>query len=434
MNLGDSVTTWRGLSYGLYGLMLVAFATAVAIFLAAGSGSSTSAETLTLIPIPFIFGTVGLLLRIRVAENRMGWVFLLGGTLFAIYVVTYTYYFWGVVGDWPAVWPAALVSYMFYMPAMLALISLPLLLFPTGLPPSRRWRWVPWVMALFVGLNSLFLILSPQLPSDELGPRNPDEIVVGSVTIEEGLPVVTVDNPLGIEALAESGNSPLMSPFIVLMAASFLGPAASMVDRLIKSRGEERLQIKWLGLSALIAALGLGGFYVTQVLAPDSSVLAPLLAVGLIGVLGIPMAAGVAIGRYRLYEIDRLISRTISYAVIVGLLGLVFATGVVWLPTVLGLEDSPLLVASATLLVAALFNPLRTRIHRAVDRRFNRSRVKSQQVALEFAERLRQADGADEILGLWLATVSESLEPEVAGVWLTDETPPEGTTLQQSRT
>lgn len=412
----------RPFALSLFGLMVCAFAVAAMVVSQGGSLVLDSVESLVLVPIPVVFGSVGLLLALRVPENRVGWVFLIGGALFSLYIASYSYFFWGVVAGWPVVGLVGLVSYLLYMPAILSLTALPLLLFPTGRPPSIRWRWVMRALVLFVALNSVFLVVSPQLPSDDLGSRNPDEIAVGSVSVEAGETVILVDNPLGVDRLPD-WEGVLAPAFLLLLAVSFLGPAASMVYRLTSAVGEERLQIKWLGLSALIAGLGLGSFYVIQAVIPDAAVLEPLLAVGLIGLLGIPVAAGVAITRYRLYEIDRLISRTISYAVIVGMLGLLFAAGVVWLPTALGLEDSPLVVAATTLLVAALFNPLRTRVQRAVDRRFNRSNYLSQQVAQQFATELQTADSLDEILDMWLETVSGSLAPEAAAIWLADPKP-----------
>ena len=405
------------LALGVYGLMVGGFVVAGVVASQGGSLVLDSVESLALMPIPVVFGTVGLLLALRVPENRVGWVFLVGGTLFSLYIASYAYFFWGVVTGWPAVGLIGLLSYVLYMPAILSLTALPLLLFPTGHVPSDRWRWVLRALVLFVALNAVALVISPQLPSDTLGSRNPDEIAVGSVSIEAGQRVILVANQLGVENLPDWVDA-LNPVFLALLAVSFLGPAASMVYRLTRAQGEERLQIKWLGLSALIAGLGLGSFYVIQSLIPEAALLDSLLGVGLVGLLGIPVAAGVAITRYRLYEIDRLISRTISYTVIVGLLGLLFAGGVVWLPTALGLNDSPLLVAATTLLVAALFSPLRTRVQNKVDRRFNRSNYLSAQVAEQFNVELQTADDLDEILGIWLETVSESLAPEAAAIWL----------------
>lgn len=133
----------------------------------------------------------------------------------------------------------------------------------------------------------------------------------------------------------------------------------------------------------------------------------------------IPASIAVAILKYRLYEIDRIISRTVSYGLIVGFLGLVFAAGAVWLPSTLQVENQ-LFVAATTLAVAALFNPVRRRIQSGVDRRFNRSRYDTQRVMDEFAGSLQQGVDQAEVVEGWTEVVSETMQPETAGVWIKD--------------
>lgn len=123
--------------------------------------------------------------------------------------------------------------------------------------------------------------------------------------------------------------------------------------------------------------------------------------------------------RYRLYDIDRIISRTLSYALVVGLLGLIFAAGVVLAPSAVpGFEDSALVVAASTLVVAALFNPLRLRIQESVDLRFNRSRFDAERVMDGFVSSLRDQVDPDSVLGGWVDVVSETMQPAEVSVWV----------------
>ena len=133
----------------------------------------------------------------------------------------------------------------------------------------------------------------------------------------------------------------------------------------------------------------------------------------------VPVVIGLAVFKYRLYDIDRIISRTVTYALIVGLLGVVFAVGVVLIPNSLpGLEDSALLVAGSTLAVSALFNPLRRHVQELVDRRFNRSRYDAERIMEGFAGSLRDRVELDGVVGGWLAVVSDTMEPASLGVWV----------------
>lgn len=139
----------------------------------------------------------------------------------------------------------------------------------------------------------------------------------------------------------------------------------------------------------------------------------------LVGSLGIPLAVAVAILRYHLYEIDRIITRTAAYAVLVTVLGGVFAVGVVVVPNlIMSGEAPPWLVAATTLLVAALFNPLRKMIQTSVDRRFNRSRYDAERVVDRFTDSLRDRVNEDSVVDGWIAVVSETMQPASVGIWM----------------
>ena len=202
----------------------------------------------------------------------------------------------------------------------------------------------------------------------------------------------------------------MSSAFYFLLALSIIGASASLLIRWRASRGLERLQIKWLAIAAslVVLALAVAGFN-TQALWEIVLVAAALSL--------IPVAIGIAILRYRLFEIDRIISRTVSYGLVVGMLGLV-ALGLVTLLTGFLPSDDPLVVAVATLAVAALFNPLRKRVQLLVDRRFNRARYDSQRVIDDFAETLRDETDPDEVVDGWVGVVEDTVQPTTVGVWV----------------
>jgi hypothetical protein len=133
-----------------------------------------------------------------------------------------------------------------------------------------------------------------------------------------------------------------------------------------------------------------------------------------------PIAIGIAVFRYRLFEVDRFISRTVSYALVVGFLAAVFVAGVTWIPNALGLGDSPLLVAASTLAVAAIFNPLRRQTQVWVDRRFNRSHYDAERVMESFAGSLQTRVDPDGVMDDLVDVVSEAMQPESVGAWVRD--------------
>jgi hypothetical protein len=186
------------------------------------------------------------------------------------------------------------------------------------------------------------------------------------------------------------------------------------VVRWVRSHGIERQQMKAVVLAFSLFAIGMAIEFGVQQDHPVGSVL--LIAGGLL----IPVSIGVAIVRYRLYDIDRLVSRTVTYALVAGLLAVIFAAGVVWIPSALRLGDSQLLVAGSTLAVAALFNPLRKRIRSLVDRRFNRSRYDAERVMDEFADSLRDRVDPDGVVEGWVGVVNGTMQPSTVGVWVRD--------------
>lgn len=410
----------RPLAVGAWVLMLLGVGTTAALQLSGPGAESSDAGTLIVILlIPLVYGTAGLILTHRVPANRIGWVFLVGGALFAVWTATYSYMNVGLPADWPGVSVAAWVNFTIYMPAILALVALPLLLFPDGRVPSPGWRWVLRVVMTF-GVSWVILqALTPEY-TVPLEDTNPKEISPRyEVVTEEGEPAALVENPIGWQGLRglQTGLPGLL--FLALLGSSFLGPAAAMAFRFWRSAGVERLQLKWLAYSASIAAFGLGVLYTIQEMSPGLSVLGIVEPVALLGVLGIPITAGLAVARYRLYDIDRIVSRTVTYAVVVGLLLAVYAGAVTLLTQVLPI-DSNLPIAVSALAAAALFNPFRRRIQHRVDRRFNRTRYEAQRELEAFTARLRGTTDAGEVQADLTDVIDRTLQPSQVGLWIRD--------------
>jgi uncharacterized membrane protein YdcZ (DUF606 family) len=186
-----------------------------------------------------------------------------------------------------------------------------------------------------------------------------------------------------------------------------------MVLRFRRSGTVERHQIKWL-----LFAVGLFGvIYIYSAIFTsftEGGVNDILLTTSLIG---IPVAIAIAVLRYRLFDIDRVVSRTVGYAIVVGVLGLVYAAGAIWLPSLLS-GDSPIFVALATLAAAALFNPVRRNVLNAVDRRFYRARYDAEKVVDSFKAQLRDQTDLELLAQDWVTVVSETMHPAMVGVWV----------------
>jgi hypothetical protein len=269
-----------------------------------------------------------------------------------------------------------------------------LLLTPTGELPSARWRWWARVQAVALAVAFLASALHPM----PLYPEYPD-----------------IGNPLGVAALADG---PLVAAFpagALLVLAGLLVGAGSLLLRFRRARGLERLQLRWVAAGAALTAVALL-VALTALVVEDSDGVVFQLAVGLCVAL-LPLATGAAILRYRLYDLDRIVSRTLAYGLLTALLGGSYALVALGLGQLLG-KDSSLVVAAATLAVAALFQPARRRIQRLVDRRFNRRRHDAARITTAFSGRLRDQVDLDTLSAEMLAVVDQVMQPTQASLWL----------------
>jgi hypothetical protein len=223
-----------------------------------------------------------------------------------------------------------------------------------------------------------------------------------------------IGNPLGVAAVADG---PLTAAFPVgalLILVGLMAGAVSLLLRFRRARGLERLQLRWLAWGAALAAAALLVALTALVVEGDSVVLQA--AVGMCVAL-LPLATGAAILRYRLYDLDRIISRTLAYGLLTVLLGLGYAGVVLGLGRLLP-QGSSLAVAAATLVVAAVFQPARRRVQQTVDRRFNRRRYDAARTIAAFSDRLREQVDLDTLSADVLAVVDHTMQPTRASLWL----------------
>jgi hypothetical protein len=339
------------------------------------------------------FATVGLVLALRRPENPIGWLYLAAGLAWAYTIPVQPWIDQLVREHRPLPLVPQLVAAtgdLSWAPAIAFGVTLPALLLPNGHLRSRRWR--PVVITSVTGLV-LVMVAGPLSP----GP------------LEE----MGVDNPLGLAGPAGNLAAVLTIVGVVLHWLSLPPAAVCVVLQFRSSRGVERQQMRWVAAGAAAAVIGLAVSLPSGLgLAPDwiSAIIFPAL-------LCPPVAVAVAALRYRLYDLDLIISRTLTWALLTVLLGLGYAAVVLGLSRLAG-QGSSLVVAAATLGVVAAFSPLRRRVQDLVDRRFNRRRYDAAGTVEAFAARLRDQVDLDALHGELLAVVDQTMQPTRASLWL----------------
>jgi MFS family permease len=328
-----------------------------------------------------VFAAMGALILVRAGGHRIGLVLLSVGMLLLAGPAFQGYAKWALIarpGALPGGAAAAWVASVTGGPVLFSLIGAFFLLFPTGRIPSRRWRPVAWLLTATGIASVLFFMLTP-----------------GGLTAAP-----LVENPLGIPAL-EPVLDVLGAPVFLVLVASVILSMISVAVRFRRSRDVERQQLKWVGASALVVGLTLAStpiIFTTPSLNGLWIVLFPLAAAT------IPISAAVAILKYRLYDIDVIVNRTLVYAALT------------ILDPVTG--DNDIAIAASTLAVAALFGPARRRVQAFIDRRFYRSRYDAQQTLEAFGARLRDEVDLNTLSADILGVVSDTVQPRHASVWL----------------
>ena len=360
----------------------------------------------------FAFPLVGAPIAARQSRNAVGWVLLGIGLSWGLYealtgYATYSLRFAQDVGLPGGDVALALVSFL-WIPAVGLMGTLLILLFPNGRPPSRKWRPVAWTSAIAIVLASLGTLLNP-----------------GHFT-NEGFP--GVQNPFGVASL-NSVTSAVMGVGLFLLLLSIAMSVAGLIVRYRRSHGQERLQMKWLAAAG--ATVGISYLWAMSssivylwLTGQDASAPTPLwVDVGFQFAIGsfalIPLAVGVAVLRYRLYEIDRLVNRALVYGTLTAFLTAAYLIAVTALQALLNplADHSNLAVAASTLAVAGLFLPLRVRVQRFIDRRFYRRKYDAAQTVDTFSARLRDAIELDVLRADFVRTVEEVMKPSHVSVW-----------------
>ena len=347
---------------------------------------------------------VGIVVSWRKPGNPLGWI-ILGTAVFLALSEDASYY---AVADYllrhgglPLGW-LALLAQPAWAPGIV-LFGLAVLLFPDGRPPSPRLLWMVWVYAA-VAVGWIAAAAA---------------ITVGAIIGHR----TQVDSSGNLLLLDDSAHSPswwvvLSNVFLALAVAFWLVSLAGQGLSYRRSSGERRQQLKWLMTGSAIALIG-----IVPVLTYSGSASAYSgrtsveVAVAVAGFAAVPLSIGVAVLKYHLFDIDRIISRTLAYAIVTGLLVGVYA-GIVLLATRVVSITTPVAVAASTLAAAALFNPLRRRVQRAVDRRFNRARYDAEQIVAAFATRLKDAVDLDSVRDGLTTVVDQVLEPGHVSVWI----------------
>ena len=356
----------------------------------------TDPGTVMLTLLSFYFLVLGALIIWKAQSNRVGWVF--GGVGVSIQAAALT----GVLAS-GGVTVFDAIGGGFWISWFVA-IGLLILWFPTGRVPSPGWRWLHWWGLAVIVAAFLLHALTDSLCvvyEDDLG------------CVEFG------SNPIGLPGVPNPEYGWISVPLSVAGFAFLFLSLVSMSARHRVAHGVERQQIKWFVLACSAFAVT----FAFNLIAETLGMLEPPVwsqVVSMVVIACIPLSATVAILRYRLYDIDRIVSRTVSYALVVARLGVAVAI----VAAVVGTRfDEPLIVAATTLGVAAVFNPLRSRVQKVVDRRFNRSRYDAAKVIDGFAGSLRDQVDPDSVVDGWVEVVVDTMRPVVVGVWVPSPRP-----------
>jgi hypothetical protein len=386
------------LAWSLYALVLLLFATyPVLDRLARDAGRPDLALLAPFVVAPSLAAltasTVGAVLASRRPRHPVGWLLLTLGLSMAVGGVIAGYLPYTVIVRPGALGGAALLARIYAPLTNLALaaLGLVLLLTPTGSAPSPGWRRWGFASAAAMAAQAVAATVAP-----------------GSVDA----PTLAVEGPVGPRAFG--GALEVVNQLALVVAILIiLGGAGSLVTRLRWARGVERQQLRWLALAA--ALTGVAMLATAMLVAVGDLALAGWSSV--LGTVFLPLATGAAILRYRLYDLDRIVSRTLAYGLLTLLLGGGYAAVVLGLGRLVG-RDSSLVVAAATLAVAAIFQPARRRLQAAVDRRFNRRRHDAGRIIERFGSHLRDQVDLDTLTAELLTVAEQTMQPTRASLWL----------------
>jgi hypothetical protein len=392
----DSGVTRARLAWGALACIVLMIVAAEVASVATGSGVDLSALAVLAFPI------VGALIASRQPGNAIGWIMLAVGGVVGLTALLEAYAYFALTAQAGArlggSFALALAANT-WIPVIGISGTFLILLFPDGRLPTSRWR--PW--AYFCALAMLLCYLVFTLFPTSFG--------------DAGYP--DIRNPLGVEAIGALGESTIM--IVITIPIAIVGCAVGLIRRFRRSHGRARIQLKWLaGAAGIVAFTYLTLMVLNFVFPGDPEWLIIAGNIGIATVLLIPISIGVAILRYRLYEIDVIINRTLVYGFLTATLTAAYYLVVTALQGVLSpvAGQSPLAVAGSTLVVAGIFRPARGRIQAFVDRRFYRSRFDAEATLQSFSARLREEVDLEALTTDLLAVVDQTMSPATSSLWL----------------
>jgi hypothetical protein len=379
-----------------------------------GLGSHLASALLLAFPI------VGALIASRHPRNPIGWIFLADGLLWFLTGLMDYYSIYGVASPGSIPFPVGVagVNNFLWVPAVGLLGTYAIMLFPDGRLPSRRWRPLAWLSGAVIVVLSVGVAISPGPLLNLGGIRNPFELEL----------------PPWVEVA--------LYAVLPLLPLCMLASVGSLVARYRRVVGEERQQIKWISFAAsvvgvmyLIAMVTSFAFPSGAWMAAGSPLWLDLVAyAALASFTGVPIAVGFAVLRYRLYDIDVVINRTLVYGSLTAMLVGVYVGSIVVLQGLVRAltgQESQLAIVASTLAVAALFNPLRRRIQGFIDRRFYRRKYDAAKTLEAFSAKLRDETDLDALNAELVGVVRETMQPTHVSLWLRPDPPPRGSEGQE---
>ena len=379
---------------------------------------ATVSEMLTFVPY-LAFPIIGALVASRRPENPIGWICLASGLLFMLLAVTDSYSIYGTASPGSVPFPVAvgtIGNHWLWVSTVGLLGIFLILLFPDGKFPSKRWRPLAWLSGVMIVLLSITEGLAPGPLENQGGVRN----------------------PFGLEELPWLVTVSYIA--LLLLPLCILASAVSMVLRFRRSRGEVRQQIKWFTFVVFFAGLMYFIVMISQVvivLGSDANLpktplwVELLFSLAALGFAGVPISIGFAVLKYRLYDIDVVINLTLVYGSLTAALVTIYLGGVATTQAILRAltdqtEQPQLAIVVSTLVIAALFNPLRRRIQSFIDRRFYRRKYDARKTIEAFSARLREETDLETLNNELAGVIRETMQPAHVSLWLRPDRTPKG--------
>jgi hypothetical protein len=383
--------------------MVLALASTVGfLMLAAANGGSSLGVLVAALSAGVPFAVVGALILSRRPANAVGWILAATGVLWTTGFVAEEYAEYAYAtrpGAVPRAAVAAWYGEWFWIPAIYLIFVFMPLLFPTGRPPTSRWRAVLWLALAASGAFAITAALERKL-----------EVVNTKVNLH---------NPIGLLPIDDAENGVVGAVMFGLLAIFAAAALSAVFVRFRRSAGDERQQLKWFTYAATALIMG---WFLLNLLEEIAGLVVPVGDAFSVLIPLLPVSVGIAVFKHRLYDIDVIINRTLVYALLSAALGLLYLAGVVGAGSLIrdatGEANNDLVVAASTLAIAALFRPLRARIQAFIDRRFYRRKYDASRMVEALSQRLRNEVHLEAAADDLVAVVRDALQPAHVSLWL----------------